>query len=88
MITAAQLVARGNLDVILPLHRGEGDLRRLSMNFNNMTQQLQRQRQDLVTANDQLTERRRFMEAVLTGVSAGVLGIDDGGVITHRQPVG
>ena len=82
LITASQLVARGNLGVTLPLNKGEGDLRRLSMNFNNMTQQLQRQRQDLVTANDQLTERRRFMEAVLTGVSAGVLGIDEAGVIT------
>jgi two-component system, NtrC family, nitrogen regulation sensor histidine kinase NtrY len=82
LITASQLVARGNLGVVLPLHRGEGDLRRLSMNFNNMTQQLQRQRQDLMTANDQLTERRRFMEAVLTGVSAGVLGIDEAGYIT------
>lgn len=82
LITASQLVARGNLGVTLPLNKGEGDLRRLSMNFNNMTQQLQRQRQDLVTVNDQLTERRRFMEAVLTGVSAGVLGIDEAGVIT------
>jgi two-component system nitrogen regulation sensor histidine kinase NtrY len=41
-----------------------------------MTQQLQRQRTDLITANSQLTERRRFMEAVLSGVSAGVLGLD------------
>ncbi len=82
LITASQLVARGNLGVVLPLHRGEGDLRRLSANFNNMTQQLQRQRQDLMTANDQLTERRRFMEAVLGGVSAGVLGIDEAGYVT------
>ena len=42
------------------------------MNFNHMTQQLERQRSELVTANSQLTERRRFMEAVLSGVSAGV----------------
>jgi two-component system, NtrC family, nitrogen regulation sensor histidine kinase NtrY len=82
LISASQLVARGNLHVVLPLHRGEGDLRRLSMNFNNMTQQLQRQRSDLVTANSQLTERRHFMEAVLSGVSAGVLGIDAAGFIT------
>jgi two-component system, NtrC family, nitrogen regulation sensor histidine kinase NtrY len=82
LIAAAQLVARGNLNVILPLHRGEGDLRRLSMNFNNMTQQLQRQRTDLVTANAQLTERRHFIEAVLTGVTAGVFGLDESGYIT------
>jgi two-component system nitrogen regulation sensor histidine kinase NtrY len=82
LISASQLVARGDLDVTLPLHRGEGDLRRLSLNFNNMTKQLDRNRTALMTANTQLTERRRFMEAVLSGVSAGVLGIDAAGYIT------
>jgi two-component system nitrogen regulation sensor histidine kinase NtrY len=46
------------------------------MNFNAMTKELERQRTDLVTANAQLIERRRFMEAVLSGVSAGVIGLD------------
>ncbi len=76
LISAAQQVTRGNLKVELPIRRGEGDLRRLSVNFNAMTKELERQRTDLVTANTQLTERRRFMEAVLTGVSAGVIGLD------------
>ena len=75
LIGAAQQVTRGNLKVELPIRRGEGDLRRLSMNFNAMTKELERQRTDLVTANTQLTERRRFMEAVLSGVSAGVIGL-------------
>jgi two-component system, NtrC family, nitrogen regulation sensor histidine kinase NtrY len=69
-------VTRGNLKVELPIRRGEGDLRRLSMNFNTMTKELERQRTDLVEANSQLIERRRFMEAVLSGVSAGVVGLD------------
>src|SRR5204863_373970 len=43
---------------------------------NTMTKELERQRTDLVTANTQLTERSRFMEAVLSGVSAGVIGLD------------
>jgi two-component system nitrogen regulation sensor histidine kinase NtrY len=76
LISAAQQVTRGNLSIELPIRRGEGDLRRLSMNFNAMTKELERQRTDLVTANTQLTERRRFMEAVLSGVSAGVIGLD------------
>jgi two-component system nitrogen regulation sensor histidine kinase NtrY len=76
LISAAQHVTRGNLKVELPIRRGEGDLRRLSMNFNAMTKELERQRTDLVTANTQLNERRRFMEAVLSGVSAGVIGLD------------
>ena len=82
LISAAQQVARGNLKVELPIRRGEGDLRRLSMNFNHMTQQLHQQRSALVNANSQLVERRRFMEAVLSGVSAGVLGLDRDGRIT------
>lgn len=76
LISAAQHVTRGNLKVELPIRRGEGDLRRLSINFNAMTKELERQRTELVTANAQLTERRRFMEAVLSGVSAGVIGLD------------
>jgi two-component system, NtrC family, nitrogen regulation sensor histidine kinase NtrY len=82
LISAAQEVARGNLKVELPIRRGEGDLRRLSINFNAMTQELERQRTDLMSANSQLTQRRQFMEAVLAGVSAGVLGLDGQGRIT------
>jgi two-component system nitrogen regulation sensor histidine kinase NtrY len=86
LIAAAQRVARGDLDVVLPLRRGEGDLRRLSRDFNNMTSELSRQRHALVTANEQLTERRRFMEAVLSGVSAGVIGVDPDGNIRLVNP--
>ncbi|MEQ1649358.1 MAG: PAS domain-containing sensor histidine kinase [Hyphomicrobiaceae bacterium] len=82
LIAASQTVARGDLSVELPIYRGEGDLRRLSQNFNHMTRQLERQRSDLVNANGQLNERRRVMEAVLAGVSAGVLGLDPSGRIT------
>ncbi|MBO0766972.1 MAG: HAMP domain-containing protein, partial [Hyphomicrobiaceae bacterium] len=81
LISAAQEVARGNLKVELPIRRGEGDLRRLSANFNAMTKELESQRSALVTTNRQLSERRRFMEAVLSGVSAGVIGLDRHGCI-------
>jgi two-component system, NtrC family, nitrogen regulation sensor histidine kinase NtrY len=82
LISAAQEVARGNLKVELPVRRGEGDLRRLSMNFNAMTKELESQRGELVAANSQLSERRRFTEAVLSGVSAGVIGLDRHGAVT------
>jgi two-component system nitrogen regulation sensor histidine kinase NtrY len=86
LIGAAQAVTRGDLKAKLPIHRGEGDLRRLSQNFNEMTEQLDRQRADLMMANEQLSERRRFMEAVLSGVSAAVLGLDARGVIRIANP--
>jgi two-component system, NtrC family, nitrogen regulation sensor histidine kinase NtrY len=82
LIEAASQVSRGNLNVSLPVRRGEGDLRRLSLTFNTMTSEIKSQRDALVNANEQLNERRAVMEAVLTGVSAGVLGIDAGGIIT------
>ncbi len=76
LIGAAQEVSKGNLSVALPERRGEGDLRRLSETFNTMTRELKTQRDDLVTANEQISDRRRFIEAVLSGVSAGVIGLD------------
>ncbi|MDX2309473.1 MAG: PAS domain-containing sensor histidine kinase [Hyphomicrobium sp.] len=82
LIAGAREVSRGNLDVELPERRGEGDLRRLSHTFNTMTRELKHQRDALMTANTQLVERRRFMEAVLSGVSAGVIGLDSSGRIT------
>ncbi|MDH4981637.1 PAS domain-containing sensor histidine kinase [Hyphomicrobium sp. D-2] len=82
LIGAAQEVSTGNLNVELPEKRGEGDLRRLSQTFNTMTRELKTQRDALVTANEQLVERRHFMEAVLSGVSAGVIGLDSQDRIT------
>ncbi len=82
LIAAAEEVSTGNLMIALPERRGEGDLRRLSKTFNTMTRELKHQRDALVTANEQLTERRHFMEAVLSGVSAGVIGLDSQDRIT------
>ncbi len=76
LIAGARDVSTGNLDVELPEKRGEGDLRRLSSTFNTMTRELKHQRNELVSANEQLTDRRRFIEAVLAGVSAGIIGLD------------
>jgi len=41
-----------------------------------MTQELRTQRDDLVRARDVIDSRRRFTEAVLSGASAGVIGVD------------
>ena len=82
LIAGAHEVSQGNLQVELPERRGEGDLRRLSQTFNTMTRELKTQRDALVMANEQLTDRRRFMEAVLGGVSAGIIGLDSQDRIT------
>lgn len=82
LMTAANEISTGDLSVRVPWSKQEGDLGTLSQTFNTMTQQLQSQRDDLILAKDQVDERRRFNEAVLAGVTAGVIGIESNGTIS------
>ncbi len=82
LIGAASLVSTGNLHVQVPIRRREGDLAQLGETFNKMTQELRTQRDDIVRARDVIDSRRRFTEAVLSGASAGVIGVDAEGRIT------
>lgn len=82
LIGAADDVATGNLDVQVPVRNSDGDVGHLSSTFNNMLLQLKSQRNELLAAKDQVDERRRFSEAVLAGVSSGVIGVDTLGTIT------
>jgi two-component system nitrogen regulation sensor histidine kinase NtrY len=47
-----------------------------------MTQELRTQHEDIVRARDLIDSRRRFTEAVLSGASAGVIGVNADGHIT------
>src|SRR5437899_11576918 len=44
-----------------------------------MTQELRTQRDELVNASDLIDSRRRFIEAVLSSASAGIIGVDASG---------
>jgi two-component system, NtrC family, nitrogen regulation sensor histidine kinase NtrY len=82
LIGAANLVSTGNLRIQVPIRRSEGDLAQLGETFNNMTQELRTQHEDIVRARDLIDSRRRFTEAVLAGASAGVIGVNAEGRIT------
>jgi len=82
LIGAANEVSTGNLHVRVPIRRSEGDLAQLGETFNNMTQELRTQHDDIVRARDTIDSRRRFTEAVLAGASAGVIGVNAEGRIT------
>lgn len=82
LIGAAQDVSHGNLSVAVKVESPRSDMGLLSATFNRMTTELRNQRNALIGANTKLDERRRFMEAVLSGVTAGVIGVDANGVIT------
>jgi two-component system, NtrC family, nitrogen regulation sensor histidine kinase NtrY len=82
LMGAAQEISHGNLGVEVGVDPAGGDLAVLGSTFNTMTSELKSQRDELVGANEALDERRRFMEAVLSGVTAGVVGIDSDGTVT------
>lgn len=81
LMGAANLVSTGNLHVQVPVIRSEGDLAHLGETFNKMTQELRTQRDELVSASDVIDSRRRFIEAVLSSASAGIIGVDGSGKI-------
>ena len=82
LITAADAVSSGDLDVRVGTLHTEGDLKNLSDTFNVMISELKYQRDEILTAKDDIAQRARFTEAVLSGVSAAVLGVDAEGKIT------
>jgi two-component system nitrogen regulation sensor histidine kinase NtrY len=82
LMIASSRVSGGDLDVQVPVEPGRGDLRDLSNRFNTMTRQLKSQRVALVAASETNEKRRQFTEAVVEGVSAGIIGLDPFGAIT------
>ena len=82
LIGAADDVATGNLQVSVPVKASDGDVGNLSKTFNNMIEELRVQRDEIISARDEMDERRRFTEAVLSGVTAGVIGVHDDGYIS------
>jgi two-component system nitrogen regulation sensor histidine kinase NtrY len=81
LMSAANVVSTGDLNVQVPVHRSEGDLAQLGETFNKMTQELRTQRDELVNASDLIDSRRRFIEAVLSSASAGIIGVDGSGSV-------
>ncbi|MEJ6009018.1 ATP-binding protein [Novosphingobium aquae] len=81
LVSAARQVGSGNFSMRVEGRTGADEVGLLNRAFNRMTAQLERQTQALVSANQQLHERRAFIEAVLESVSAGVISVDGKGVI-------
>lgn len=76
LVFAAQKVAGGDLTARVATPRSNDELGVLASAFNRMTERLQDQTNALVRANEQIESRRALIEAVMSGVSAGVISID------------
>lgn len=81
LAAAAEKVGEGDLDHKVPEEKGEDEVALLSRVFNRMTAQVKGQRDALIEANQESEQRRNFIETVLSGVSAGVVGLDSAGCV-------
>jgi len=82
LTVAAQRVGAGNLSVQVTEEQGDDEIAQLSRYFNQMTQQLQAQRETLLENTRQIEQRRRLFDSVLSSVTSGVVGLDAKGRVT------
>jgi len=85
---AAERVGAGDLDVRVKEERGDDEIAVLARVFNRMTEQVKGQRDALVAMNAETERRRRFIEAVLAGVTAGVARLDAEGRVELLNDAG
>jgi two-component system nitrogen regulation sensor histidine kinase NtrY len=83
---AADNVRKGDLNVQVPMPRLDNEVAELTASFNAMTTRLREQRDAIDEGHREAIERTLFIEAVLNGVSAGVVRIDDNLVVTLTNP--
>ena len=82
LVDAARRVTSGDLSARVPDPRSRDEVGTLAEAFNQMTGKLQEQNNALLNANGQLNNRRALIEAVMGGVSAGVMSTDPDGTVT------
>ena len=75
LVGAARRVADGDLAARVTAPKSQDEIGTLATAFNTMTDQLQQQTNALVSANSQIESRRALIEAVMEGVTAGVVSV-------------
>lgn len=85
LIDASRRLGEGDLEARVNIDNlgSNAEIHDLSETFNEMAERLGAQQNDLMQAHDRLDERAQFTEAVLHGISSGVIGVDGSGRINH-----
>jgi len=81
LVGAAREVGLGNYALRVEGRTGADEIGLLNRAFNRMTAQIEQQTSDLKGANEQLEERRAFIETVLESITAGIVSVDEGGEV-------
>ena len=78
LIDVSEMVMRGDLTArVNELRSSNGEISNLTKTFNQMISQIHRQRNELVSINNELDEKVKFITNVLSGISSGVIGLDN-----------
>ena len=85
LMAAAERVRGGDLTARVEEGPPNDEFGQLTRSFNRMASQIEQQRGDLIDDNKERDTRRRLTDAVLAGVSAGVLSVDSSGIITRSN---
>ncbi|WP_374382751.1 ATP-binding protein [Dongia sp.] len=81
LASAAQKVGDGDLSARVKVGARNDEIAVLSRTFNVMVSQLQSQQAALIAANRDLNDRSRLTGLILSGVSAGVIGVTETGIV-------
>jgi len=81
LAAAANRVGTGELTTQVIEEEGDDEIAQLGRYFNQMTKQLKHQRDTLVKNTEQIEERRRLFDSVLSSVTSGVIVLDPDGDI-------
>jgi two-component system, NtrC family, nitrogen regulation sensor histidine kinase NtrY len=79
LAVAAERVGQGDFDAQVRVSESGDEIALLGRAFNDMTARVKAQRDELISANEETERRRRLFDSVLSGVTAGVVGLDSAG---------
>ena len=82
LAAAAKRVGAGELTTQVIEDDGDDEIAQLGRYFNQMTKQLKQQRDTLVDSTEQIEERRRLFDSVLSSVTSGVIVLDPEGKVS------
>ena len=86
LIVAAEKIRLGDVKTLVEVDENHRELGTLARAFNRMLEQIAIQSQELMQRNIVLNEQNNFITAVLQGVTAGVISVDEDGIIELMNP--
>lgn len=78
LIDVSETVMKGDFTArVNEPHSDKGEISNLTKTFNQMISKVHRQQSELIAINDELDEKVKFITNVLSGISSGVIGLDN-----------